>query len=446
MKFLQEYVLLHGIPRSIRLDQAWWQTGQQIKAFCSQNNIQLVEALIHDHRAIGLVERLIQTIKNCLACIKTAARNQFSVKSLINSIIYQLRICRQKTINVSPFEAHFGRKANTPISNISTKPDPSSLTYKNILNKYLDLETVRWEEIISEENWDNEERSGTELELNRDKLSKDAAKRKNEDPNKESKVIPHREIGLSVPRTEASLEIKLAKKRLRTKRSKKCLDGLYEVLAPGSSVVKTDTFTSVIKEPGKRDVTIRNSDLAKFGTKAERQTELQLYANRRPKTPTGKITEHLISHHANETRRKLKGGKRIEQRKIADNVSAFSSIHSNVTWALRVRMPTKPKRTVITAPPKPPAEVTSDFAVPMEMPSTSIIIAEPPSRPKRKAATKASAALKPSERQRSTPSVTESDESFASVQTCPPTASNSSDPRETKGDKILNKHRLRTSQ
>ena len=67
LKFLQEYVLLHGTPRSIRLDQARCQTGQQIKAFCSRNNIQLIEAPIHDHRAIGLVERLIQRIKNRLA-------------------------------------------------------------------------------------------------------------------------------------------------------------------------------------------------------------------------------------------------------------------------------------------------------------------------------------------------------------------------------------------
>ena len=142
LKFLQECVLLHGIPRSIILDQARCQTGHQIKAFCSQNNTQLIEALIHDHRAIGLVERLIQTIKNCLACIQTAAQTQFTLKASINSIIYQLRICRQKTINISPFEAHFGRKANTPLSNISTKPDPNSLTYKRILNKYLDLETL----------------------------------------------------------------------------------------------------------------------------------------------------------------------------------------------------------------------------------------------------------------------------------------------------------------
>ena len=88
-KFVQEYIVIRGIPRSIRLDQALCQSGNQIKTFCNQNNIQLIEAPIHDHRAIGLVERLIQTIKNRSACIKTAAQKQFNLKSSIDSIIYQ---------------------------------------------------------------------------------------------------------------------------------------------------------------------------------------------------------------------------------------------------------------------------------------------------------------------------------------------------------------------
>ena len=155
------------------------------------------------------------------------------------------------------------------------------------------METVSSEELISEENWDVDARSDTELEHNRDKLSKNANRRKNADPEKESRLFTHPDVGPPVPRTETSLSVKLAKKKSRTKRSKKSLDGLYEVLAPASSVVKTDAYTSVIKEPGKREVTIRNSDLAKFGTKAERQTELQIYANRRPKVPSGKITEQL---------------------------------------------------------------------------------------------------------------------------------------------------------
>ena len=113
----------------------------------------------------------------------------------------------------------------------------------------------------------------------------------------------------------------------------------------------------------------------------------------------------------------------MKHRKLADDVSTVSSTHSNVTRALRARTPTKPKRSITTAPPKQPTETRSDFAVPMEMPSTSIVIAEPPSRPKRKAATKASAALIPVKRKRSTPSVTESDESVTTLQTCPPTTS-----------------------
>ena len=64
LKSFQEYILLHGIPRSIRLDQVRCHAGKQIKSFCYQNNIQLIEAPIHDYRTIGLVERLIQTIKN----------------------------------------------------------------------------------------------------------------------------------------------------------------------------------------------------------------------------------------------------------------------------------------------------------------------------------------------------------------------------------------------
>ena len=141
-----------------------------------------------------------------------AARNQFNLKASISSIIYRLRICRQETINISPFEAHLGRKVNTPLSNISTEPDASSLTYKRILNKCLDMERIRWEELISEDNWDLEARSDTELDQNKDRLSKDAARSTNADPDKESRIIPHSDVGLAVPWTETSLSVKLAKK------------------------------------------------------------------------------------------------------------------------------------------------------------------------------------------------------------------------------------------
>ena len=88
-------------------------------------------------------------------------------------------------------------------------------------------------------------------------------------PNKEPCTMPQPEIGLPVPTTEAYPTLKLAKEKPKSKRSKKTLDGLYEVLAPGSSLIKSNDYTSIIKEPGKREVTIQNSDLATISTKAD---------------------------------------------------------------------------------------------------------------------------------------------------------------------------------
>ena len=102
-------------------------------------------------------------------------------------------------------------------------------------------------------------------------------------------------------------------------------------------------------------------------------------------------------------------------------MSAVSPIHSNVSRALRVRMPTKPKKTMVPAPLQPPAEAVIDFAPPMVLQQTSILIAELPTRSKRKAATRATEAVLPShKRKRSSPSVIESDELLASIETCPP--------------------------
>ena len=151
------------------------------------------------------------------------------------------------------------------------------------------MKTVRWDELISDEQWDNDARSDIDLEMSGNRLSKDAVNRCNADPNKESRVIPHPDVGQAVPRTEASLILELAKKRSKIKRSKKSLDGLYEVIATRLSLIKSDAYRSIIKELGKREVTIRNSDVAEFGTKAEGQTEMRNYAERRPKTPSGKL-------------------------------------------------------------------------------------------------------------------------------------------------------------
>ena len=71
-----------------------------------------------------------------------------------------------------------------------------------------------------------------------------------------------------------------AKKIHKSQRQKKNLDGLYEVLTPGSTVCKISPTTGVIKEPNRQKVRVRNSDIAKFGARMERDTDLGQYTER----------------------------------------------------------------------------------------------------------------------------------------------------------------------
>ena len=76
--------------------------------------------------------------------------NTIIIKEAIKSIVYQLRICKQKTTNVTLFQEYFGRKPNTPLSNISTVPKSSNLSYENIPHHYLDAAIVPAEDYIDD--------------------------------------------------------------------------------------------------------------------------------------------------------------------------------------------------------------------------------------------------------------------------------------------------------
>ena len=97
LKFLDFYLETHGYPHSIRLDQAKCLVVNQVKIFCTRNNLQIIAASVNDHHAIHLVERLIQTIKNRLACIREekSRDNAFQVKHATKIITHQLQICKQ---------------------------------------------------------------------------------------------------------------------------------------------------------------------------------------------------------------------------------------------------------------------------------------------------------------------------------------------------------------
>ena len=112
IKFLRSYIDIHGIPESIRTDQFSGFKGKAMKKFCSDNNIEQKFCPVGDHRGCGLVERTIQTIKRRLG-VMLLDENVTSVKLCLSTILRDLRWSKQKTIQMSPFEAHFGRLPKT---------------------------------------------------------------------------------------------------------------------------------------------------------------------------------------------------------------------------------------------------------------------------------------------------------------------------------------------
>ena len=124
---------------------------KKFETFCTENNITPIYAPANDHRAIGLVERLIQTIERQLLCMKTQLNKKFNLEHSLYAIIQRLRISKQKIIDITPFEVQFGRKSNTTISNIITEPKNSN--YNKIIKHYLDEDTVPGRSYLTEEQW-----------------------------------------------------------------------------------------------------------------------------------------------------------------------------------------------------------------------------------------------------------------------------------------------------
>ena len=195
--------------------------------------------------------------------------------------------------------------------------------------------------MLDEAGWISANRSDIAIEQKMCQASLDAGQRYRESDNKESRFITYPQITDPIPRTEQPLKVKLARKLPNKKRAKRQLAGLYEVLKPGSFVTKSSPTTTIINEPGRAPVKVRDSDLAKFGTKAERSTNLWVYAQRRP-APYEKTTEFKIAKHSNDLKKQKSGEIKIRHGQ-RDTTSVVSSINSNVSRALMVRKPTKPQ-------------------------------------------------------------------------------------------------------
>ena len=126
--------------------------------------------------------------------------------------------------------------------------------HREILNKAaqckpctdIDANTAPVEDYLDDNGWVT---TDILIEEAMQKAQVDAGRRYNGDKNKStSRFIMHPKLNNSIPRSERSLEVKLARKF--SKRSKRNLRGLWETLVPGSNVVRTLPTTTVVKEPG----------------------------------------------------------------------------------------------------------------------------------------------------------------------------------------------------
>ena len=131
--------------------------------------------------------------------------------------------------------------------------------------------------------------------------------------DREQCLIKSEEVSSPIPCSERSIQVKLDRKIHEGQQQNKNLDGLYEVLALRSTECKVSPTTSVIKEPNRQEIRVRNSDIAKFGTKAERDTDLTQYIERRPKKIYEKTIEQKINKHRRDLIRKNTGDKKIKR-------------------------------------------------------------------------------------------------------------------------------------
>ena len=327
------------------MDQARCQKGNIIRDLCNRNIIRIIFAPANDHRSICLVERLIQTVKRRLGCIKLDPKQHpFNIKQPLKQIAQGLRICRKKATNISPFEAHFGRPANTPITNLTTKPDSRNLKWPNVQHDYLDDNIMGADELISDERWEQEDPdSGEEVRTSKERMLTAAKNDTGEIPQ----TFRMTTQSTLQPNAESSKGLQLARKTIASTRSKKQLQGLYEAITEGAALVKTSGSTLTIKHPGQADTVLHKSEVARFGTSAQPQIPLIQFAARKTVINHHEKLQRTMNIHQKEQMTKLKGErtirKRLQDSPTNHNLANLAKVH-------RTKVP--PKRKFVQSPKK----------------------------------------------------------------------------------------------
>ena len=139
IRFMQNHIVNQGVPRVIRSDQAQGFRDKKFLIYCKSKHIKLIFAPVDDHSAMGMVETLIRTLKSRLAIMKIGKSiKPYKLASDVAKLIKTLRITPNATTKITTFEAQYGKKAITTLSNLSTSPKSSNLSRKNTKLSCLD--------------------------------------------------------------------------------------------------------------------------------------------------------------------------------------------------------------------------------------------------------------------------------------------------------------------
>ena len=117
--FLQQYILLNGIPQVIRTDKGTAFIGKEFRQMCKNLHIKLIYSTPYIHTATGLVERGIKTLKDLM-------RTNLEDKCNLNDALYQSLMVMRMTIHSktkeTPFERHYGPKPRTELTSYLNLP------------------------------------------------------------------------------------------------------------------------------------------------------------------------------------------------------------------------------------------------------------------------------------------------------------------------------------
>ena len=276
LNYLEEYCRFHGIPRSIRCDQAQAFKAREFEIFCKNKNIKLILAPAGDHRATGMVERLIQTIKRRIAVMEhDPLWSSADLATIVAKIIESIRLIPNATTKIKPFVAHFGRPPNTELSNIITKPSNKNLSYKQI-NKYAsDQATLQHPALPREIMWDWDHDSEPELDIQYKTHSQPHPANSDTDDSENAPLLSHKRVhGKIIPdRLEITFGDKtstviynrknIARKTLARKvpEPRGTLKPQWNII-PDGTITNYSPHTITLDTDNRKNTVIRRNDLA----------------------------------------------------------------------------------------------------------------------------------------------------------------------------------------